>query len=325
MPSDRRRVLRRVANPLELGTQHDAPFVLDGRWKERLDQRLAARRELHGDGPLTVGLLRELLDGQQPAGLTVPVGNLVILTYAAQTGRTFRLHGGEPGTIGGRSPRRRAHARVRPAARRRRVGHGRAARGVRVRAGERQPAPQPDERRGARRPVAHDCRAVAGSEQRPRARARGAAGVGRGGARRCRALRTAQAAAELATAVAGAAGAVEAVEALAAAEVPTSEQALGGGLSSAAALLTALRDPRWDLLETALPGLPAERETLRNAFEQDEFATSLSGAIDVAYRAAVRATRKPPPPPAAATRAASRPTSPSTRRARSWVSSPRTR
>jgi hypothetical protein len=296
VPTDRRRVLRRIANPLELGTQHDAPFVLDERWKERLDQRLAARRETHGDGPLTVGLLRELLDGAQPAGLTVPVGNLIILTYAAQTGRTFRLHGGDPvGQVGVdrledvltlESVRLPTEADW--AAALRRAGSVFGLANVNPHRGATSVEALGDRLRAkAAEWVGPSADVVTALENR-----RGLVGVSTDAAR----LRTASAARELAAAVAGASGAVDALEALATATVPTSDQALGTSLAAAAAVLAVLRDPRWDLLETALPGLPAEREALRAAFEQDEFTTALGQAIDDAYRAAVRATRVQPRP-----------------------------
>jgi hypothetical protein len=295
VPSDRRRVLRRIANPLELGTQHEAPFVLDERWKDRIDQRLAARREVEGDLTLTVGLLRRLLDGPQPAGLTALVANLVILTYAAQTGRTFRLHGGDPGSVGVdrlddaltlESVRLPSPAAWAAASERAASVFGLADLNPHLSAASVEALGTQLRAKAAtwRGPSEDLVRAL---EDR-----RELAGAPEDAAR----LQTARAGRELAAAVASAADAVTAVEALAATLVPTSEQALGTSLSTAGPTVTELSDPRWDLLQTTLSTLPTQREVLRRTFEQDEFAARLADAIGAAYRAAVQ-SRSPTVPP----------------------------
>lgn len=84
-----RPLLAHVAEPLQLGTMHEAHFVLDRRWVQELNRR----RDRDG-GPLSVGKLRAWLDEPEPRGLPEEVANLVILTYAEVENYAFRLHGG---------------------------------------------------------------------------------------------------------------------------------------------------------------------------------------------------------------------------------------
>lgn len=91
-----RRVLTRVANPLELGTMHSAHFVADlQRWRDLIERRRAES----GATTLTVGQIRSWLDGAdtptERRGLTTEVADVVILAFAAATDRTF-LDGGRP-------------------------------------------------------------------------------------------------------------------------------------------------------------------------------------------------------------------------------------
>lgn len=91
-----RRVLTRVAGPLQLGTMYAAHFIADvQRWRDLVERRRAET----GASTLTVGLLRTWLDGADtPAerrGLTTEVADLVILAVAAATDRTM-LDAGRP-------------------------------------------------------------------------------------------------------------------------------------------------------------------------------------------------------------------------------------
>ena len=77
--------------------------------------------------------------------------------------------------------------------------------------------------------------------------------------------------------------------------MPTTDQALGSSLTSAAALQAALTDERWALLDGVLQravdgDAAAERIAvgLRTVFERDEFAEKLAPAIGAAYEAAVK-------------------------------------
>lgn len=79
-----RALMQQIAMPLGLGEQHDAPFLLKDTWKDRF-LRAGAKAE----GPLTVARLREAIDEPRPMGLPVAVQNLLILAFAAQTGKRF--------------------------------------------------------------------------------------------------------------------------------------------------------------------------------------------------------------------------------------------
>jgi hypothetical protein len=84
----RRRPLRAIAQPLKLGIQYETAFVLADHWRSHFDQRLAA-----SGGPFTVGALRQAIDVPQPMGLDRRLGDVLILVFAAQTRRSFWLHG----------------------------------------------------------------------------------------------------------------------------------------------------------------------------------------------------------------------------------------
>jgi hypothetical protein len=82
--------VRQVANPLELGTMHETHLVLGQRWKDHFLRKIAEEQVAHP----TVGQLRRWIDQPRPMGLPRDVQNLVILTFAAQTSRSFFRHGG---------------------------------------------------------------------------------------------------------------------------------------------------------------------------------------------------------------------------------------
>lgn len=91
-----RRVLTRVAAPLQLGTMHAAHFIADvSTWVDRVE----ARRAQAGSSTLTVGQVRRWLDGAdtpaQRRGLTAEVADLVVLCVAAATNRAV-VSSGQP-------------------------------------------------------------------------------------------------------------------------------------------------------------------------------------------------------------------------------------
>lgn len=88
--SAHRKIMRGIAVPLELGEMGEMHFVLGPDWAEHFDREAAK----DGATEITAGLLREWIDRPEPRGLPKEVENLVILSYAAQTNRSFFLHGG---------------------------------------------------------------------------------------------------------------------------------------------------------------------------------------------------------------------------------------
>jgi hypothetical protein len=83
-----RRVLTRVAGPLDLGTMYQAHFIADlGRWTDLVERR----RVESSVATITVGHVRRWLDGAdtptERRGLSAEVADLVILLVAAATDR----------------------------------------------------------------------------------------------------------------------------------------------------------------------------------------------------------------------------------------------
>jgi len=90
-----RRLLVRVANPLQLGLQSEQAFTLQstaGRWDNTFTR--AVTRAAGEGTSATVGLLRHAINTPNATGLSSALENLVILVWAQATNRTFRQHGG---------------------------------------------------------------------------------------------------------------------------------------------------------------------------------------------------------------------------------------
>ncbi len=83
-----RPLIRAIASPLELGEVHENVFILSTHWKNHFDPKVA-----EAGGTATVGELRKWMDQPKAKGLPKAVQNLVILIYAEQTNRTFYIHG----------------------------------------------------------------------------------------------------------------------------------------------------------------------------------------------------------------------------------------
>ncbi len=79
-----RPILRDIAGPLGLGEQHEAAFLLSDQWRTKLLKKAAA-----DEGSLTVRKLREFIDDPKPMGLPREVQNLLILVFAEQTGKAL--------------------------------------------------------------------------------------------------------------------------------------------------------------------------------------------------------------------------------------------
>jgi hypothetical protein len=84
-----RLLVREVVLRLQLGELSSTHLHLHDFWRTHFVQ--CAARE---PGPLTVQRLRAWLDLPRPRGLPVEAANLVVMTFAAQTNRSFRYRGG---------------------------------------------------------------------------------------------------------------------------------------------------------------------------------------------------------------------------------------
>jgi hypothetical protein len=94
-PADRK-LLARIANPLDLGIQSEQAFKLKtaaDRWDNTFTKAINLARQ-NGAEKQTVGLLRKAIDSPSPMGLTAQLENLIILSWAQSTNHTFRLYGG---------------------------------------------------------------------------------------------------------------------------------------------------------------------------------------------------------------------------------------
>ena len=85
---DRRREVRDVVEPLDLGEMGEDALRLKDYWKSLLDRQVAQAK---GEA-ITVGKLRQWIE-EQPRGLPKEVQDLVVMTYAELGNRRFLKHG----------------------------------------------------------------------------------------------------------------------------------------------------------------------------------------------------------------------------------------
>ncbi|BAL23492.1 phage resistance protein [Azoarcus sp. KH32C] len=84
-----RRLVRSVVNPCRLGVMGETHLLIEPHWQTHFAQCHAR----DGGGPITVAKLRQWIDVPQPMGLPVELQNLIILSYAQLTNRSFLLNG----------------------------------------------------------------------------------------------------------------------------------------------------------------------------------------------------------------------------------------
>jgi hypothetical protein len=84
-----RRPMALLANPLKLGEMGEQRFQLGQHWRIHFNQQAA-----QSQGALSVEKLRKWINLPDPMGLPEILEDLVILSYAEQTNRIFKHHGG---------------------------------------------------------------------------------------------------------------------------------------------------------------------------------------------------------------------------------------
>lgn len=84
-----RRLVRSVVNPCRLGVMGETHLLVEPHWQTHFAQCHAR----DGGGPITVAKLRLWIDMPQPMGLPAELQNLIILSYAQLTNRSFLLNG----------------------------------------------------------------------------------------------------------------------------------------------------------------------------------------------------------------------------------------
>lgn len=102
VPAPERTLMSGIANPLRLGTQSEQAFVVDGVggvWDNLFTRYLASREKAGEAGAATVAHLRRWIDEPDPRGLTREMQNLVLIVWATATNRRFTDHGG-PARVG---------------------------------------------------------------------------------------------------------------------------------------------------------------------------------------------------------------------------------
>jgi hypothetical protein len=85
-----REEVRRIAVPLKLGDMGETHFVLRDEWKAEFLRKQAQ----DGVKELAVRRLRQWIEKPERRGLEREIQNLIVLTFALQTSRSFYLHGG---------------------------------------------------------------------------------------------------------------------------------------------------------------------------------------------------------------------------------------
>lgn len=314
VPSDRRKVMRAIAAPLQLGQQFEEPFLLGTTWKDHFDKCIAAAAQA-GHGAVTVADLRGWIDEPEQLGIPRDLQNLVILAYAAQSARVFRLNNGPAPDVAidklgdelelvspdlpGEDDWARARARASSVFGMADVNPARSSFESLVAALR------------ARGQVALPTLDALVPVLEQRARQLGA------DPDECRRLRTARAAHELAQGLVLSEGPVKVIERFAGLELD-SEQHVGTALATAEQARSALSDQRWELLGVAVTRATAGEagfvqivSALRDAVSADEFAVALERAIATAYKDAVAligAAAPPAPGPAPTTPAPEPPT-----------------
>jgi hypothetical protein len=85
-----RKLVRSVVNPCQLGQMAETHLLIEPHWPSRFSQSHAR----DGGGLITVAKLRQWIDLPAPMGLPLELQNLIILAFAASTSRRFMLRGG---------------------------------------------------------------------------------------------------------------------------------------------------------------------------------------------------------------------------------------
>ncbi|MGF1645336.1 MAG: hypothetical protein ACFCVF_00190, partial [Kineosporiaceae bacterium] len=290
-----RQIVRRVANPLELGWMGETHFVFNAErftWDRLIGTRMA-RDGLADDAPVTAGQLRQWVRAAKPAGLVPLVEDLVVLAWARRHNRAAFVHGtATTDTAPGKLP---DHVEFRA----------------------QQMPPAPSWRTATTRAMALfglpnapyltatslqswelDLRSRVAALVAPAAglvpaleAAYARLGLDTGGVPGR--LTTARAAADLVSGLAAAVGPVALVERLAEAVLPAPDQHVGTSLASAGPLAHALGSFRWagvDRLRAVADERRADAHAivgrLRAAVAADEFASRLASALERADREA---------------------------------------
>ena len=286
-----RKAVRKVAGPLRLGEAGEAHLTLGRDW---LDHFHVKARE-HGVQTVTVEHLKRWIDEPQPRGLSDQVANLVVSAYVLQDDRVL-VEAGQPipPTVDRLAPTVEARTQVLPSEDTWEVATERAAAIFGVPANPLLNASNVASLVAGVSEVARDhaeaARALVDALRLAAQRLDVGEDVDR--------VRTAKEALALVDAIHGAED-VEVVELVATADVPTTAEALGRSIRSAAQVRAALEATNWELIATAT-GLGGDRraeaqgieQRLAESFAADELVTSLPAALQQATSASTSLVAK---------------------------------
>ena len=87
-----RRDIGLIAEPLKLGEMHETHFLIGRYWVNFFNRKEAEFKREDAANRFSVGDLREWMDADGQMGLPKEIQNLVLMSYATQTNRTFSLH-----------------------------------------------------------------------------------------------------------------------------------------------------------------------------------------------------------------------------------------
>jgi hypothetical protein len=304
-PGDRK-LLARIANPLQLGIQSEQAFKLAAaadRWDNTFTRAINQARQ-NGADTQTVGLLREAIDVPSPMGLTSQLENLIILVWAQATNHTFRLHGGPVApTVDRLDDTWEVVPQALPSAEVWQKAHERLASIFGITLATKQRSGFAVERAGIELGRMVDAHGAAVDALVERVASIGAGmEIDEGAFPR---LASARAAQGLLASLRAAPDDLTRVGALAASPIPTSELALGKSISSAQVIVAELDAVQFPIIEaaTAKPEGAHFGSELMQALSADELVTALVPVLHRVQAAAIELiTVKPPQPPSASYR-----------------------
>ena len=282
-------VLKRIANPLNIGVMHEAAFVLRDDWKQMIDRRAAGQAEVR------VGAVRGWITEEQP-GLPERIQDLVVACYAMQADRAWTQGGQQrtPPELGRITSDMTLRSQELPTEEEFEQASARAAGLFGV-------GRQPVRSARAVHAIAGEVRRRAG-DLLPAAetlvdklkRHGGTLGLDDNSPR----LGTARAAAHLLNRLTGSGDSTASLRALAGADLPREGAIYRASLDTARKLADALGGVRWQILDQ-LPGLAGEAGTetaeaartildeLRSVARRDEHEVTLAGPLAHAEQAAI--------------------------------------
>lgn len=299
MERSQRDEIRRIVQPLELAACGEAHVSLGDRWRNHFMQKMAAA----GVNNPSVRQLRTWIDEPRPMGLADDATDLIIMTWAAQSGRSAYLHGTVvPMEIGNLQRECELREQALPAedvwARAVQHAHalfGEAGSGAGRNAGNVATLAQALGNRAGEK-----LQGVRDYQQALRKRLDGWE-LGHGGMR----SRTAEACLDLVVALSQG-GAGDRIAALANARIETSTAAMGTVMARAQSLAQTLSSSKWDVMRlirtraTTDPKAAAIVEAMAAALGDDEHVTALDQQLATQHKSALQLLEQPvqaPEPP----------------------------